>query len=130
MRSSLITRVCRRCGLASADLSLYLKAKNCPSGRDNLCKPCANVRTRETQARLKALVDVLKDRPCDDCGVAYAPHIMDWDHRPSEVKVMGVSRMRVSGSEARVRAEIAKCDLVCANCHRQRTQERNLVGSL
>jgi hypothetical protein len=51
---------------------------------------------------------------------------MDFDHRPGEKKcfalanAMGQTRI----SAERLRAEIAKCDVVCANCHRIRTYER------
>ncbi len=65
-----------------------------------------------------------KERPCADCGVQYPYYVMDFDHRDGEEKVAMLSKMWWSASVARVEAEIAKCDLVCANCHRQRTHER------
>lgn len=51
---------------------------------------------------------------------------MDFDHRPGEGKVANVGTMRLKVSEATIRKEIAKCDLVCANCHRERTHQRLL----
>jgi len=51
---------------------------------------------------------------------------MDFDHRPGEVKEFNLaqvmSQSRISWS--RLLAEIAKCDVVCANCHRIRTWQR------
>ena len=49
---------------------------------------------------------------------------MDFDHRPGEIKVDIIKNLVNSGSLDTVKAEIAKCDLVCAVCHRIRTAER------
>lgn len=63
----------------------------------------------------------LKDRSCADCGGRFPHFVMDWDHRPGEVKLFNISYAKSSFARERVVAEIAKCDLVCANCHRIRT---------
>lgn len=47
---------------------------------------------------------------------------MEYDHRPGEKKLFTIARMVVAQrSWELIAAEIAKCDLVCANCHRYRT---------
>jgi hypothetical protein len=51
---------------------------------------------------------------------------MDFDHRPGEIKVREIS-MFTAGFAA-LKREIAKCDLVCANCHRLRTSRRGQWG--
>lgn len=63
-----------------------------------------------------------KDKPCEDCGIKYPPYVMDFDHVRGE-KVRKVSGL-TNGSTAVILAEIAKCDVVCANCHRERTFQR------
>lgn len=64
------------------------------------------------------IVNKAKDKPCADCGKRYPPYVMDLDHRGD--KFTDVSKMK-SYSIQRLLAEIAKCDVVCANCHRERT---------
>jgi hypothetical protein len=49
---------------------------------------------------------------------------MDFDHRSSELKESGVTRMIGRSGTERILAEVAKCDIVCANCHRARTFDR------
>jgi hypothetical protein len=49
---------------------------------------------------------------------------MQWDHRPGSQKVGDISVAFWGRSRQEVIAEIAKCDLVCANCHAIRTFER------
>lgn len=56
-----------------------------------------------------------------DCGKRFPTVCMDFDHRDPSTKKHNVSRMTVRGSERLLLDEIAKCDLVCANCHRVRS---------
>jgi len=44
---------------------------------------------------------------------------MDFDHVRG-AKVSGIAQMAFWGRD-KVEAEMEKCDLVCANCHRERT---------
>ena len=71
----------------------------------------------------KELLASLKDGPCADCGNKFPPHVMDFDHRDYTTKYRNVGNMKHYPVE-RLRAEINKCDLVCANCHRIRTWNR------
>jgi hypothetical protein len=70
-----------------------------------------------------ALLDQLRDVPCTDCGGRYPPCAMDFDHPDPAGKVEGVTRLISKGTH-RMLAEVAKCDIVCANCHRSRTRRR------
>lgn len=56
-----------------------------------------------------------------DCGGKFPPVAMDFDHVRG-TKVRGIGRGRFT-REALL-AEMAKCDIVCAVCHRLRTQRR------
>lgn len=53
---------------------------------------------------------------------------MDFDH-VSGVKTANISDL-LSGSEERLLAELRFTELVCANCHRLRTQARRLEEHL
>ena len=82
--------------------------------------------TRKRIERNRNLIRQAKAVPCADCRQRYPHYVMDFDHRPGEGKefplanIAGQSRI----SWKRIQAEIAKCDVVCANCHRIRTYER------
>lgn len=67
------------------------------------------------------LILKLKDNPCMDCGNKFHPCAMDFDHVKGE-KIFSLNTMY---SEIKVLEEVAKCELVCANCHRVRTYNRN-----
>ena len=82
------------------------------------------LRQRACKARGLAYVNSLKtNQPCKDCSGKFPTVCMDYDHRPGSKKFLNVSRM-LTHSKARIDAEIAKCDLVCSNCHRVRTASR------
>jgi len=102
------------------------------------CKPCRRAydaayhrrtRTRriEQKKRHHALLtewmrEMKAGRPCAECGGLFPVVAMQWDHRPGEEKVGDVSDLiRKTHSKKRILVEIAKCDLVCANCHAVRT---------
>lgn len=70
--------------------------------------------------RLRELVRDAKNVPCADCGGRYPYYVMDLDHL-GEDKAMIVSKLVNWGATQRVVDEIAKCEAVCANCHRIRT---------
>ena len=120
--------MCNKCGV------------NEKHGRSGMCKSCKNEYNRQhyadnkryyidkamerEQARKQRLRDLKEKTPCMDCGVNYPSYVMDFDHRENKEFDISLSH-RVS--EARLEAEIAKCDIVCSNCHRIRTHDRLLI---
>ena len=107
-------------------LQIYCRA--CHSKRikahyvKNTAYYCA--KAKRASEELKAFVDSLKRGPCSDCGKRFNPWQMDFDHRDRETKVSHISRLWRFG-RSKLLAELEKCDLVCANCHRDRTHFRN-----
>jgi len=83
-------------------------------------------RKRAHIARNQAIIrDLREQTPCADCGESYPWWVMDFDHVEVGSKVRAVSVLAVRPvSEEVLRAEIAKCEIVCANCHRHRTHQR------
>jgi Zn finger protein HypA/HybF involved in hydrogenase expression len=73
------------------------------------------------------LIQHLREVPCADCGERFGFYAMDFDHRIPEDKTAEVPRLLGRVATARLLEEIAKCDIVCANCHRVRTHERRIA---
>jgi hypothetical protein len=67
-----------------------------------------------------------KDAPCVDCGQRYPFYVMEFDHREGETKLFNIADVtsKRRTSKETLDRELAKCDLVCANCHRERTYQR------
>jgi hypothetical protein len=84
-------------------------------------------RTRK-RAELARYVDAIKmKRGCADCGYRGHPAALDFDHLPGTQKRHLVSKY--FRSKPALEDEIAKCDVVCANCHRIRTWNRRRRSS-
>lgn len=131
-------KTCNKCK-KELPLSSFNRNKSCKDGYHGACRECKKVyqnawyrshqgqhygSTRKILADFKAWVDSLKVGPCSDCHQEYPPYVLDWDHLPGTIKLYNVAKLRTLGSKSLVLAEIAKCELVCANCHRIRTYQR------
>lgn len=80
-------------------------------------------RNARSLAKCQEFVRNLKSRPCQDCGIQYPYYVMDFDHREGEVKEIQLNQF-FRYSIKKLSEEIAKCDVVCSNCHRERTFQR------
>lgn len=80
-------------------------------------------RNRESVARKRAYIRQQKDNPCTDCGIKYPYYVMDFDHKGEKLFNIG---WIASQSWKQIYAELAKCDLVCSNCHRERSHRRRV----
>ena len=129
---------CPACGEEKDEAEFHRWNKG--DGRQVWCKVCRRAydaayhqrvkdrrraQKRRRARELRAFMDDLKrGKPCANCGQAYEPGVMQWDHRPGCVKVGNLSSMTPRVSRVRLLEEIAKCELVCANCHARRTVRR------
>lgn len=111
--------VCRSCQNAR-DLDAYY---NHPMRREAINKTRTKGVLGETLEWYRSLKHM---KPCADCKVPYPYYIMQFDHLGDKVGNVG-NLVRRSGGKELVLAEIAKCDLVCANCHCERTHRRRCL---
>ena len=75
----------------------------------------------------KKVQDLKMSLHCSRCGTTGRDHpeILDFDHRETEKKSFNIAQSRSANySFERVLMEIAKCDVLCSNCHRIVTLER------
>lgn len=123
-------------------LEEFNKNKYRSDGLQDRCRPCDNDRARSyyqsNKARLiKQINDAQKvrskgikdwlcqyliDHPCVDCGERDII-VLEFDHLSD--KSMNISRMLYGDFSIKaIEKEIAKCEVVCANCHKRRTDKR------
>ena len=72
------------------------------------------------------LRDLKTKTPCVDCGINYPYYVMDFDHVRGQ-KHANVMELVSTLSKKRIDLEIAKCEIVCSNCHRIRTHIRRIA---
>ncbi len=135
-----MSRRCGRCG-THKPVEQFAWRRRAKGQRDNYCRPCRAAYKQEHYAanrqryidealrrkralvreRVAYLVDFLRSHPCVDCGEA-DPVVLEFDHRGA--KAFGVGKGFRDRNWQAVLDEMAKCDVVCANCHRRRTALR------
>ena len=133
-------KTCTKCGIAKA-LSEFARRKTARGTLQSWCRECQKVhaaeryarftpeqrsdkrrRSRERSARLReAFWRLLLGKRCVDCAES-DPVVLDFDHLGE--KLANVGDMVARRAWAVVEQEIAKCEVVCANCHRRRTAQR------
>lgn len=67
------------------------------------------------------IIREMKNVPCADCSKMYPYPVMEFHHLDAATKKYKVSHLGHIPSEQKLRAEIAKCIVLCANCHRLRS---------
>lgn len=79
---------------------------------------------QRTKAFLTRYIQKIKtDNPCLDCKISYPYYVMDFDHVRGR-KHKNVMELIPTLSKKKIDEEIAKCEIVCSNCHRIRTHNR------
>ena len=134
-----LIKTCSKCK-ARKPLCEFNKNKRKRDGLGSMCRPCANAhskayyhadraahqkRVKKNKIELRAehrmrIMAFLLAHPCVDCGEG-DPVVLDFDHVRGQ-KRMDVTRMINGGYKwAVIAAEIEKCVVRCANCHRRKT---------
>lgn len=107
-----------RCKLCNIESAKRFHAENTEHCRDRIRERASRLRRAE---KLR-LLQYLFGAECIDCGERN-PLLLEFDHLRD--KTMEVAEMANRGLPwSVILAEIEKCDVVCANCHRMRTYER------
>lgn len=126
------------------EITEFNKNKGKKDGLNNICRECSNKRSREyynekgeehkknvvrrnRKYRDKIrefILDILNNSECKDCGNKDV-RVLEFDHLPEFEKSYNISDMLKSSlSIESIQIEINKCEIVCANCHRIRTNIR------
>lgn len=130
-------KTCTRCG-KTKNLQAFAWKNRRQGTRSTGCKACQTIlnkshykrnkkmyfdKNRKRRLKMRCLMNKLKEStPCQDCGGFFIALVMEFDH------IKGKKRFNISskleGSKTKLKIEMAKCELVCANCHRVRTHKR------
>lgn len=132
------TKVCTECkqkkSLDSFDLKRGKPRSNCKACVSKYTKEHywqnkqyylekATVNRRLARKRLREfLYNYYKIHPCVECGED-DPMVLEFDHLRDKYRGIAIMVNRAF-SITRIKEEIAKCEIVCANCHKRRTAKQ------
>ena len=124
---------CSKCKISKSNSEFY-KSKADKSGLCSYCKVCNNAATKKWQKENKELfysytkkykdkkrdfyIEYKKRLKCQDCGERHSACLV-FHHRNPEEKVFTIGCSTPGYSIERIMKEIAKCDVLCANCHKK-----------
>ena len=130
-------KTCKRCQ-KQKDLSEFGTSVKYPDGVNIYCLECMRLahkttyknnpsRKQKIETARKAaelrnsqfVWDYLSAHPCISCGES-DPVVLEFDHRDPTLKFKNIAAMS-SHSINTLKAEIEKCDVLCANCHARKT---------
>jgi hypothetical protein len=133
-------RRCARCGIVKP-VEQFSWRRIAQGERDTYCRPCrseygkehyaankqryidAEARRKRARAvkRMRFLIEYFRTHPCTDCGES-DPLVLEFDHIRD--KSFDIGRELPDRNWQSILSEMAKCEVVCANCHRRRTVRR------
>ena len=111
------TRFCQRCQKNVKTENFYQRR-----GKENsspYCKPCTNEQTIERTRKLKTQMIEYKGGCCVRCGYNKYQGALEFHHLDPKEKDFNPSHLKKYSFDDRIKNELDKCILVCANCHRE-----------
>ncbi len=110
------SRICTACSQEKPITEFYKKGRYSHSE----CRSCFNKRSTEKQRKNKIQAVAYKGGRCVRCG--YQGHVaaLDFHHLDPQKKNFAISTLK-NHSFRKMKDELDKCILLCANCHRELT---------
>lgn len=104
-----------------ACMSLYFKSINKKRYEKNKAKYAERNKKRRI-AYKQFIYSYLSDKQCEFCGYKDTIYALQFDHIDVRTKTFCVSKMVSNLAPLdRIKQEIKKCRILCANCHANRT---------
>ncbi len=131
-----LNKLCRKCKVEKPKTEFTSAIRN-KDGHSSYCKPCCAKYVKELRAKkpqikkrhigIRGYIWQMKmQMPCVRCGVKFPnnPEAMEFDHLPQYKKSFSISNPPWGTTDEILKEELAKCQLLCACCHRIVTIER------
>lgn len=133
------TKICTKCK-GEKDLLLFSARKKSKDGCASWCRSCYKTnwdkryyenhqhyrnshnksRSKIRQHNAQKVFEYLRSHSCINCGES-DPVVLEFDHRNGDDKIESISNLIRASTWERIEAEIQKCDVLCANCHRRKS---------
>jgi hypothetical protein len=83
------------------------------------CKKCTNEQTIERTQSIKEQMVNYKGGECSRCGYDTYIGALEFHHLDPTQKDFNLSKLKKNKFDEKIKDELDKCILVCANCHRE-----------
>lgn len=92
------------------------------------CCACGSEATQKRRDKLKQLAIEHLGGSCSICNYSKCFAALEFHHKDPSIKEFAISAKGYTRSWDKVKIELDKCVLVCANCHREIHSSNNKLG--
>jgi hypothetical protein len=114
---------CFRCKEEKSIDNFYIVKSGQRKGKvQSYCKSCNSQNTAERLRKFKEELVHYKGGKCEKCGYSKCIGALELHHRNPKKKHFTFSHIKITSFEKNksiICKELDKCDLLCANCHRE-----------
>ena len=111
------TKTCPRCGVEKKPEEFYKRRSG--NGLSPYCKPCTNEQTLERQRKFKKQCVEHLGGSCEHRGYDRYYGCLEFHHKDPNEKDFSIAKAKLTSFNQKVKDELDKCMLLCANCHRE-----------
>ena len=113
------TKICTKCG-RELPLDAFPWRDKKKGTRRADCKECHSEYMKQQYAQKKSIIEEQKaQQKCAKCGESRG-YVLDYHHLNPEEKETTIARMTSNKYKLEdIQKEVAKCIVLCANCHRE-----------
>ena len=111
-------RTCPQCSEVKPGTDFYMNSWRGKKKPGSWCKVCAANRTASRHRGCKNNYVQLKGGCCQSCGFNKYNGALEFHHVDPSTKEETITKMMKRPSSPEILVELAKCVLVCSNCHK------------
>ena len=94
--------------------------------REQCCK-CQSEAVKRRRNKLKEMAVEYKGSCCNKCGYNKSITALEFHHLDPSEKDFGISNKGETRSWERIKKELDKCVILCANCHREEHERLDTI---
>lgn len=114
-------KICLMCNTKKSNKHFYVRR----DGTEMLpyCKPCTSLQKIQRNRKFKQECIKYKGGKCQRCSYNKCNNALEFHHIDQKQKDFSISEVRNKDMNNKVKSELDKCMLLCANCHREIHEE-------
>lgn len=92
------------------------------------CVKCSSEAVSKRRKLLKDKAIEYKGGVCNRCSLEFIPEVFEFHHLDPSKKEFAISAKGITRSWDKIKEELDKCEMLCANCHRITHAELNSLS--
>ena len=112
-------KICSKCKVEKLITEFHKRPSRKNGSTHSWCKECNLKDTVRRQRLFKKNCIDYKGGRCENCGYNTCPDALEFHHLEPGEKDFSISKSRLTKFDQRVKNELDKCVMLCANCHRE-----------